>query len=297
MKNIHLLPTDKPSKIFYIAENFHLEKGQLIEPKSYHNVFITSDEDIKEGDCYLYKETFLDGTVKTEDQFKNSSWGISKATKGDIPYIERAEKGRNTKNGLRGIFKIILTTDQDLINDGVQAIDDEFLEWFVKNPSCESVEAVKEYKDGFGNWYLFQEELFSDHFEPFALRYKIIIPQEEPKQDYSKIKEGLKKSIEGKAHFIQHFKNGGTVEEFKPLESKQETLEEAMDKNGYHDEVNDTMWREGVKFGAKWQQERMYSEEDMINFHKWAYQKNRIEESDKTTKELLKEWFEQFKKK
>jgi hypothetical protein len=41
----------------------------------------------------------------------------------------------------------------------------------------------------------------------------------------------------------------------------------------------------------------MYSEEDMINFHKWAYQKNRIEESDKTTKELLKEWFEQFKKK
>jgi hypothetical protein len=42
-----------------------------------------------------------------------------------------------------------------------------------------------------------------------------------------------------------------------------ETLEEAMDKNGYHDEVNDTMWREGVKFGAKWQEERSYSEEDL----------------------------------
>ena len=41
----------------------------------------------------------------------------------------------------------------------------------------------------------------------------------------------------------------------------------------------------------------MYSEEVMITFHKWAYLKNRIEESDKTTKELLKEWFEQFKKK
>jgi hypothetical protein len=41
----------------------------------------------------------------------------------------------------------------------------------------------------------------------------------------------------------------------------------------------------------------MYSEEDMINFHKWAYQKNRIEESDKTTKELLSEWFDQFKNK
>lgn len=48
MRNIHLIQTEKPSKIFYIAENFHLEKGQLIEPKSYHNVYITSDEEIKE---------------------------------------------------------------------------------------------------------------------------------------------------------------------------------------------------------------------------------------------------------
>jgi hypothetical protein len=29
--------------------------------------------------------------------------------------------------------KIILTTDLDLIKDGVQSIDNEFLEWFVKN--------------------------------------------------------------------------------------------------------------------------------------------------------------------
>jgi hypothetical protein len=36
--------------------------------------------------------------------------------------------------------KIILTDNPDLIEDGVQAIDDEFLEWFVKNPSCEFVE-------------------------------------------------------------------------------------------------------------------------------------------------------------
>jgi hypothetical protein len=47
-----------------------------------------------------------------------------------------------------------MTTDQDLIKDGVQGIDDEFLEWFVKNPSCESIEVknisikvVKGYKN------------------------------------------------------------------------------------------------------------------------------------------------------
>ena len=49
--------------------------------------------------------------------------------------------------------KIIITTDQDLIKDGVQAIDDEFLEWFVKNPSCESVDigtSLLNGKDGYG---------------------------------------------------------------------------------------------------------------------------------------------------
>ena len=39
--------------------------------------------------------------------------------------------------------KIILTTDQSL--NGVQAIGDTFLEWFVKNPSCEKIE-VEQFK-------------------------------------------------------------------------------------------------------------------------------------------------------
>jgi parallel beta-helix repeat protein len=42
------------------------------------------------------------------------------------------------------LTKIILTTDTDLIKDGVQETPDEFLEWFVKNPSCEEVEVKKE---------------------------------------------------------------------------------------------------------------------------------------------------------
>jgi hypothetical protein len=58
--------------------------------------------------------------------------------------------------------KIILTTDPDLINYGVQAIDDAFLWWFLKNPSCEFVEV---YKVG--------AKLFA---EP-------IIPKEAPKQE------------------------------------------------------------------------------------------------------------------
>jgi hypothetical protein len=62
---------------------------------------------------------------------------------------------------------VIMTTDPDLIAEGVQAIDNEFLEWFVKNPSCERVEVRKYHQRG--------DVSFKD-------RYKIIIPQEEPKQ-------------------------------------------------------------------------------------------------------------------
>ena len=61
--------------------------------------------------------------------------------------------------------KIILTTNQDLIKEGIQAIDDEFLEWFVKNPNCEEVEVKK---DKFF-------ESVNYHF------YKIIVPKKEPK--------------------------------------------------------------------------------------------------------------------
>jgi len=39
--------------------------------------------------------------------------------------------------------------------------------------------------------------------------------------------------------------------------NKQETLEEAMSKDGYYESDYDKIWREGVHFGAKWQAENM----------------------------------------
>jgi hypothetical protein len=61
--------------------------------------------------------------------------------------------------------KIILTTDPNLIAEGVQAIDDEFLLWFVKNSSCEFVVI---------DWSPLSKNLYG---------WKIIIPQEEPKPE------------------------------------------------------------------------------------------------------------------
>jgi len=152
MKNIHILPTDKPTWLHKSLLSGVLRKSSSciddMKQAQGMNIYITSEEDIKDGDwCmdiiskYIYKASL---TPKT--------------------------KWENQK-------KIILTTDTQLIKDGVQAIDDDFLEWLVKNPSCEFVE-VKE-KQHF-------EADKSKRINPLNgvyYSYKITIPQEEPKQE------------------------------------------------------------------------------------------------------------------
>jgi len=89
--------------------------------------------------------------------------------------------------------------------------------------------------------------------------------QEEPKQDNCCTPEGqIKRYLDCKGC------------DRKP---KQETIEESMDQNGYHDLKSDELWREGFQFGTKWQQERMYSDDYVFNllidFAKW-YNSNEI---------------------
>ena len=160
MKNVHLLPTDKPSRLYTNHGQLHLDS--IFQQSNGHtinqNVYITSDEEIKKGDKGWLLEN--NGITKNINQY-------------------------DCTNGLGGIYptdkKIILTTDQDLIADGVQAIDDEFLEWFVKNLNCEGVEVEKQ---------MLCDYCGQEHCDNFRCRgykdsvwYEIIIPREEPKQD------------------------------------------------------------------------------------------------------------------
>ena len=139
MKNIFLIPTDKPSRLWTntIAGKLVLDK----EPNELHSqhIYITSDEEIKVGE-YVFGG--LNGTdVKKYGKYFAEDWE-----------------------------KIIMTTDPTLIADGVQAIDDEFLEWFVENPGCEYAEVKKGFEDDTNYGFNF-------------IDYKITIPQEEPKQE------------------------------------------------------------------------------------------------------------------
>ena len=77
-----------------------------------------------------------------------------------------------------------------------------------------------------------------------------------------------------------------------------ETLEEAFDK--IYNSIDFTEFDfASFKLGAKWQQERMYSEEDLISFAHFYFQEefNSSMQTSNSTKDIFNKWFEQFKKK
>jgi hypothetical protein len=70
-------------------------------------------------------------------------------------------------------------------------------------------------------------------------------------------------------------------------EPKQETLEEFIKSQPYYGSCTHE-YLEGIEEGAKWQQERMYSEEEVYEI---------LAQFVNDAPTITKEWFEQFKKK
>ena len=253
MKNIHILPTDKPSRLYLNTKEYIFDNEYSLSTDECQNkyIYITNNEEIKERDWYL--DTVANVLFKNDKIFLN---------------------------GL-GYKKIILTTDKDLIKDGVQAIDDEFLNWFVKNPSCESVEVVLNEVS-----YFIEDNI-----------YKIIIPKEEIKLEdvfNNKKREGVKKLIHevksiSKEEILANRCNAYEFIDFY----KQETLEEAFDR--IFDSIDYILFDfTSFEQGAKWQQERSYSEEDVKNAFLDGWQ---LRDGDLPFPKAKKKWFNEFKKK
>lgn len=159
MRNIHLLPTDNPSKLFEILQfnyvfdnqNKYSEEYKKIHKYKNKHIYITSDEQIKEEDWVLYDKKYIRKTDKTFNK-QGMDWNVL-----------------NTD-------KIILTTDEDLIKDGVRTIDGEFLKWFVQNPSCEHVEVLS--TPAFPMYETWIEHVNTPPFYG-NLKYKIVIPEQQ----------------------------------------------------------------------------------------------------------------------
>jgi hypothetical protein len=265
MKNINVLPTNNPSRLYLSFNNIldldNYESQNTLIHKNQH-IYITSDEEIKEGDWVLCGEITL---LKVKKEI-------------DYDSIKLANNDFETK-------KVILTTDEDLIKDSVQDIDDEFLEWFVKNPSCEEVQIEKESK------IEIEEISYEGDFQGVEyVNYKIIIPKEEPKQRLEKYSERFDND---KSTIGNPYTWGKRIVE----EPKKETLEEVAEKyvNGRcTGGIMERALLSAIDFGAKWQQEqykKMYSEEDLDMFRKFMIQEQNF------SKSCLDVFIEQFKNK
>lgn len=210
MKNIHILPTDKPSRLVKIGDTFFLTSTKHIPGGTFYNIYVINDEKIKEGDWIVANQ------------------GVHKVTDiktGKYPYGTLNYKGTKIYHH-ESWKKIILTTDPDLIKDGVQAVNNEFLECFAKNPMCEHVQHYTVDKSTTLNT---------------VIKYELIIPKEELK--YNMKQETLKEAATKEGLF----------------RASQHNLNRA--KAGY----NAKWFKRGALFGSKWQAERMYTEEDIIN--------------------------------
>jgi hypothetical protein len=327
MKNIHLIPTDKPSRLHLAYDKFYylsLEPFIQLDTKNYKsfNIYITSDEEIKEGDWFY---NIL--SLKPEP---------FKACENGDGYVN-CNKYSHYRIDCK---KIILTTDQDLIKYGVQSIDDEFLEWFIKNPSCEFVEI--KIKPMFPMYSTFIESIDNPPFYG-NLKRKIIIPQEEPKQELPQLGTtefvNMCESIfsgkpkQEKTNMNTHYvdfsnPNADKISSASTTSIKQETLEDAADieriamdklKNkwghlytfgypqrpfptNYENDLNNI--KVGLYEGAKWKAQRMYSKFDLdaeitkLNTpDRYDNVKHKYNYSESDIVNLFDKWFEQLKKK
>jgi hypothetical protein len=239
MKNIHILPTNKPSRLALDGFNkLYLYKNGDVKSNKNQNIYITNDEETlsNNGDYYLGHPEY--NTIH--------KWNMIGMHEGKQVWIK----------------KIILTTDQDLIKDGVQAIDDKFLEWFVKNPSCESVEIT-------------EDSFFG--YRPILKLKQATLVEAAMNWDYLSFEAGVKwqsQTMFTSEDMIEQATEELALKHF--LFPKELFLK--MSKYSQNDYLlteefgldNTTKYREILGYiaghKAKYQAKRMHSEEDMIEF-------------------------------
>ena len=235
-KNIWLLPTNEPSRLYFNNNDKNLQFCKVDKKytplKINQNIYITSDEEIKEGDWYIYGERILQANFTHKPLYK---------------------------------VKIILTTDTKLIADGIQAIEDEFLEWFVNNPNCEDIEIKKCINTTKGL---------------YRLEYKIIIPKEEPKpfKDMQQLTEVDWKKFKKKPFISKKEPKQGTMSEaIKQVINNQLKQETVME--------NKTPMQELIEYIE------LNQPKNKITDGIWSKAKSLLEKEKQVIEDEFLEWF------
>ena len=253
MKNIYLLPTQSKTRLFLS------DYGKKLNLASFPETFYTTGQHI-----YI---AYDDEEIKEGDWFTDDNNSLKKSYK--LFHVQFA----NPK-------KIVLTTDQDLIKDGVQAISNDFLEWFIKNPSCDSVKVSTEVKCFDNRGWCVGGIHFNTDYEKTIYYINL---KEEPKED--KIMK----------RFISNAKQQKTIKE---------VAKNILIKKGLSDGdmiLSDTFVKviESMIEIAKETENRKqgYSEDDLKEAFKQSRESLIFEKGMPPVYESFEDWFKEFKKK
>lgn len=126
-RNIHILDTNKPSRLYKIIGSYKLGLVQ--------SDFLLEQTAGGTQNCHVY--ITIDGRF-TEGSYVTDGVEVIKAT----PKIYDAQGLVNRRNWR----KIIITSDADLIGDGVQEASEDLLEWIVSRPNEVSLPVRKKWK-------------------------------------------------------------------------------------------------------------------------------------------------------
>lgn len=248
MKNLFILPSEKPSRLlksennnFMIIKSDTLNWFEIILKNTYQNIYITNNDGLNENDYVITDDVDNYGKLFQVSWLKN--------------------------NKIKNCYKVILTTDHDLIKNGVQAIDNDFLEWFIKHPTCGVVDV--EWLDFIRSFFInikkeepYQPKTFKELFANTA----IIAETDEFGNLNYKFKANMKEELLPKINLFNDWleKNGDpqiakqVEKEAKELCEKQ-TLELAAEK--YSKKSSASVFQENHKkdfiAGPKWQQEQI----------------------------------------
>ena len=143
MKNIFLIPTDKPSRLLKQNNNKLILSKQIVYSHiSKHlnninqNIYITNNEEIEPGDWFIH--------------YSHGTTSLLKA----IEVGNRILDNQGTSCNIDYCKKVVLTNDPTLIEDGVQEVSSSFLSFYVENP-VDYVEVIKGFADGTSYGYNF----------------------------------------------------------------------------------------------------------------------------------------------
>lgn len=284
MKNIFILHSKEQRRLLWSSKynSFCLQKeidGKYINDGKVSGADFWGIEKAKNNGFYP-----ITISITLDEEIKLGNWFITT----DSNKIHKSDWIKFRFNNGK---KIILTTDKKLIQDGVQQISDEFLNWFIKNSSCEQIKIDSEIKCFDKNDFSISSCIYDTDYSKMV--YFPIIPLDTDFLGRTSFDLLKQEAIEEE---MAEFDEQKMIEEIAKKQYPKCIVENPTCNSSSDPRFIDTNeeLRETFIEGAKWQAERSFSKEEVRQIAEWSF--HFYKRNDLSDSELEKEWEERLNK-